>query len=135
MRKWTTSSLGAMWALTLCVGIAHAADPEPTISQAQVAEDIEVFRRDFLAVDVSYAPKARTEAESRLQALSGSERKLGTFSLEICRIVALADNGHSECRLPPAPRTPIQFTPIDGGFYVLGIEPRSASLLARSFSR
>lgn len=129
MRTWIKIALGATWALTSCGRTALAADPEPTFSPVQVAEDIDVFRREFLAADISYSTKARAEAETRLKTLNGGERNQGTFSLEICRIVALADNAHSECRLPAVPRTPIQFMPIDGAYYVIGIEPRSSSLL------
>jgi hypothetical protein len=62
-------------------------------------EDISYFRQSFLDVDRSFSPAARAAAEMRLSRL---ERQSGSidptdFAVELCRIAALADNGHTEC--------------------------------------
>jgi len=62
-------------------------------------EDISYFRQSFLDVDRSFSPAARAAAEIRLSRL---ERESGSidptdFAVELCRIAALADNGHTEC--------------------------------------
>jgi hypothetical protein len=129
MHSWAKFILGATWALNSCISLAQSKDEDDRLTAVQVAEDIEVFRREFLAVDVSYTSKARAEAESRLKELNGARRDPVALALEICRIVALADNAHSECRWPSSPKAGIQFMPIDGNYYVIGIEARNAALL------
>jgi hypothetical protein len=103
--------------------------PDPVLLQDQ-QEDIGVFRSGFLAVDRSYSPSARAEAQRRLSAL---ERAAGStssvaFSIEICRIAALADNGHSICSIR-GNGVGLVFSPIGEGFYVLRATSESKDLL------
>lgn len=60
-------------------------------------EDIAVFRNEFLAIDRAFTPEARKQALRRLSRLE--EQALGPeeFAVELCRIAALADNGHTQC--------------------------------------
>jgi hypothetical protein len=59
--------------------------------------DIDVFQEKFLAKDISYSAAARAEAETRLAKLRASAETVSqpAFDLELARIVALADNGHT----------------------------------------
>ena len=41
----------------------------------------------------------------------------------------MADNGHSQCLATGSPRAPLEFMPIDGGFYLVGASPADALLL------
>ena len=81
------------------------------------AEDLAAFRRDFLDVDRLDSREARTAAERRLAALERAPAPLSpaAFILELCRIAAMADNGHSQCLATASPRVPLEFMPIDGG--------------------
>lgn len=108
---------------------------EPTSAEARRA-DIAVFRERFLAADHSYSAEARAEAERRLTALEG---QVGTvnqayFELELARIVALADNGHTAYFPGPRSRrfnrvTDIRLSPLGEGFYVLRATNANADLL------
>ncbi len=97
--------------------------------------DLSVFRRDFYARDSSYSPEHRSEADARLQSL---EAKLATlspaqFELELARIVALADNGHTNSpaalRSRRYARVPIRLVPFGEQFYVLRADTAHADLL------
>jgi hypothetical protein len=62
-------------------------------------EDIIVFREQFLAADRSFTPEARATAEARLSHLEHLSESMNPqeFIVELCRIAALADNGHTQC--------------------------------------
>lgn len=109
---------------------------EPTSVEARRA-DIAVFREQFIARDRALALAGRTaEAERRvaaLEALAGSVSQ-AYFELELARIVALADNGHSAYFPGPRSRrfkriTQVRFAPFGEDFYVLRANPAHADLL------
>lgn len=60
-------------------------------------EDIAVFRDEFLARDRAFTPQAREIAERRLAKLEREPASPTRFAVELCRIAALADNGHTQC--------------------------------------
>jgi len=60
-------------------------------------EDIAVFRKDFLSRDIAFTPEARRAAEQRLVKLERETMDPTVFAVELCRIAALADNGHTQC--------------------------------------
>lgn len=106
-----------------------AAETTASVREDQL-DDIATFRSGFLAVDRAYSEAARTEAEHRIAAL---ERKAGrvspsAFRVEICRIVALADNGHSTCWAHES-GVGLSFSSIGNEFYVLKAAPENADLL------
>jgi hypothetical protein len=126
-----------MPAILLVIAAAMATMAGAAFAQAGVAtreaqaEDLAAFRRDFLDVDRSYSRDARKAAERRLAALKRVPAPLSpaAFVLELCRIAAMADNGHSQCLATASPRAPLEFMPIDGGFYLVGAGPEDAPLL------
>lgn len=75
-----------------------AADAPSTNSQ-WMREDIVAFREKFLTVDNSFTRETRAAAEARLEQLSRRVASVqpAEFVIELCRIVALADNGHTRC--------------------------------------
>jgi hypothetical protein len=113
-----------------------AAQQDPTTAEARRA-DIAVFRERFMARDRALAFAGRaTEAEQRLAALEAQAGDVSQayFELEIARIVALADNGHSADF--PGPRSrrfnrimDVRFAPFGEDFYVLRASPANADLL------
>jgi hypothetical protein len=112
----------------------------PGAARAQSVEegrrnDLAAFRRDFYARDSSYPVARRAKADSRLRAL---ESKLGTltaaqFELELARIVALADNGHTNSpaslRSRRYARVPLRLVPFGDQFHVLAADTALADLL------
>jgi hypothetical protein len=79
---------------------AQAADSTSGASAPQwKLEDISVFRNQFLAVDRSFTPEARAIAERRVSELERTSEAMSgaAFAVELCRIAALADNGHTKC--------------------------------------
>ena len=83
-------------ACLLAVSVCAAAQSSPSMEEGRRG-DIAVFRREFFARDSSYSPAHHEEAVqrlSRLEARAGS-MTAAQFELELARIVALADNGHS----------------------------------------
>jgi hypothetical protein len=123
------SALFVLAASAAVVGASVFAQP------AAMAEDIAQFRREFMAVDKSYSVPARAEAERRLAALEKSlaGTTAAQFELEIARIVALADNGHTNAAALPRARrhnrVPIRLAPFIGDFFVLRARAAHADLL------
>ena len=114
-----------------------ASQPAPAVvatAEGRVA-DIAVFRSEYLGKDKAYTPAARAEADKRLAALQAQAPSVSQvyFELEISRIVALADNGHSA--FFPGPRSrrynrvEVRLVPFGDGFYVLRTKPENADLL------
>ena len=106
-----------------------------TVSPGTLAEDIAQFRREFMAVDKSYSDANRAAAEKRLAAL---EKALtittpAQFEIEIARIVAQADNGHTNASALPRARrynrVPVRLAPFIGDFYVMRARGADADLL------
>ena len=87
MRIVTWLVLGAFPAIAL--GQGTSADGRRT--------DLAAFRRDFFTMDSSYSAANRATAVSRLARLEADAPGLTAvqFELELARIVALADNGHT----------------------------------------
>ena len=120
-------------AAALFATVAVRAATKAPDARAEQLEDLAAFRQDFLAVDRSFSPSARAEAERRIRAL---ERKAGDadgtrFVVDLCRVAALADNGHTHCQLEsiPAPSVPIGFVLLRGEDYVLSAGAANADLL------
>jgi len=97
--------------------------------------DLATFRREFFAVDSSYSPERRAEANTRLSTLEGqvATTSAASFELELARIVALADNGHTaspaSLRSRRYSRVPLRFVPLGDQFYVLRADAAYADLL------
>lgn len=98
--------------------------------------DIAFFRENFMARDRAYTEAARAEAEIRLNTLVDQAATVSQafFELELARIVALADNGHTAYF--PGPRSrrfnrimDVRFAPFGEDFYVLRASPANADLL------
>jgi hypothetical protein len=115
---------------------AQASQIDPTSAQARHA-DIAVFREQFIARDRALVVAGRVgEAEQRLAALEAQAGRVAQayFELELARIVALADNGHSAAFPGPRSRrfnriTQVRFSPFGEDFYVLRASPAHADLL------
>jgi hypothetical protein len=111
--------------------------PVPALAQtaAQLKEDLDWYRREVFAVERSYTPAARAEAERRLRVLEGALNKTSplAFEIEIARIVALADNGHSGVnatgRARRANRVAIRLATFGNEFRVLRTTEANAYLL------
>ena len=141
MIKLTLRAAAAVLALALAApasaqhGPDAAASATPTSAEARHA-DIAFFRENFMASDVAYSAEARAEAERRLTALNAQAAAVSQvyFELELARIVALADNGHTAYF--PGPRSrrfnrigQVRFSPMGEDFYVLRAHPDHTDLL------
>src|SRR5512134_2319307 len=97
--------------------------------------DLSRFRSKFLERDRSYSAGARAEAQARLAKLEASVADVSQayFELELARIVALADNGHTVAF--PGPRSRrydrigIRLVPFGEDFYVLRARESDTELL------
>lgn len=107
----------------------------PPVTPEGRMEDIEVFRNEFLSQEVSYSAEARAEAERRLAVLEGKIDTIGEpeFELELARIVALADNGHTHYVSNSISRyynrVPIRLGVFGEDFYVLRAMESDTDLL------
>ena len=119
--------------LAALLGVVDA--PRAAQSAAALAEDLAQFRREFMAVDKSYSAASRAAAERRLAALEAAlpATTPAQFELEIARIVALADNGHTNAtalgRARRHNRVPLRLAPFIGDFFVLRARGANADLL------
>lgn len=94
---------GCFFATVSFAFAAFAAEPSKSADLAQwQREDVEIFRNNFLSLDRSFTPETRKAVEARLGALTRSGEPLtpAAFAVELCRIAALADNGHTQCLSP-----------------------------------
>jgi hypothetical protein len=108
----------------------------PVVFTSQLARaDLAAFRENVLEKDAAFTPSARAEGRARLDKLDAAADTLhrAYFELELSRIVALADNGHTSSppvmRAPRFNRVPFRLTPLDSGFYVLRAQAAHADLL------
>ena len=133
-----TVAVSLMFVIAACAnGQPNAAGERalPSLTAEQMRADIAAFRTTFLERDQSYAPAARADANARLARL---EEAIGrttrvTFELELARIVALADNGHTvafpNTRSNHFNRVPIRLTVFGDDFRVLRASATSTDLL------
>ncbi len=102
---------------------------------ASQREDLVAFRSQFFAVDRSYAPAARSEAERRLRELESHPGAISNarFVLALSQIVALADNGHTVMGYrgdgAAFRRVGIRLAPFGDQFYVVRAIDDQATLL------
>ncbi len=135
MKRYIILILAALLSAgVLLAAMKASAQDALTVSQARAA-DIAVFREQIMARDRAFVPDARAEAETRLTAL---ESQADTFSqayfeLELARIVALADNGHTATFAGPRSRrynrVDVRLAPFGDAFYVLRATSENADLL------
>ncbi len=107
--------------------------PPPANRLDAQLQDIRYFRR-LLALDRSFAPAARSEADRRLDALEALSTVLDRphFRVTLMRIVALTDNGHSriENERSAAPlRLPVRVAAFSDGIYIMRATEANADLL------
>lgn len=134
-----------MLLIAACFAIASASaafghPPEPPAATViatpeALRADLAVFRSRFLAADRSYLPDARAEAEARLARLEAAVGRvsLASFELELARIVALADNGHTVASAGPRSRrydrVGIRLAPFGEDYHVLRATGANVDLL------
>ena len=130
MRVATTAA--ALWV----VSAVHAGQPSAQSGAADpVAADLAVFRTQFLARDASFSAEVREQAERRLAALEKNRGPLSVLQvhLELARIAALADNGHTHVvigRMAEAyGRIPVRVLPMGNDMVVVRAHQAHADLL------
>jgi hypothetical protein len=116
----------------------HPAAPRPHNPPAIDAldaqrQDIRYFRQ-LLAMDRSFTPADRAEADRRVDALEalGSVLDRPHLRVSLMQIVALADNGHSQVVSEPgaaSPALPIRVAAFADGLYVMRATEAGADLL------
>jgi hypothetical protein len=126
--------LRSLLSLALTLVVTPNAHAQNTAVEG-LRNDLATFRREFLDRDKSFSASERAEALKRTDQL---EKELATisngrFELELARIVALADNGHTNSpaslRSRRFTRIPIRFVPFGEDFYVLRARRDHADLL------
>jgi hypothetical protein len=123
-----------MLAVVIVSGSLPAQAQTPSLPDGR-RSDLAAFRRDFFAIDSSYSREHREQATARLAKLESSATALSAihFELELARIVALADNGHSNSpaslRSRRYTRIPLRLVPFGEQFYVLRADTANADLL------
>jgi hypothetical protein len=145
-KKTTVMAMGLI-ALVLIAVVAffaamrlhfHISAPKPNFPAAASAldaqrQDIRYFR-ELLALDRSFAPATRAEANRRIDALEASGTILDRphFRVLLMQIDALADNGHSrvENELSAAPiDLPVRVVAFSDGLYVMRATEKNGDLL------
>src|SRR5262245_29766059 len=140
MRRINRALAGFSIAVAIAgAGLAIGARQAPPAARSSALDgmraDLAAFRTEFLARDRSYAAPARAEAEKRLGELESSLDRMTpvAFELAIVRIVALADNGHTNAFAGPRARrynrVAFRLTPFGEDFRVLRAVEATADLL------
>lgn len=106
----------------------------PALADARRA-DLAVFREQFMGLERSYTPATRAKAEARLARLETRRANVSQlyFELELARIAALADNGHTHYQLhlvaQKTNRVPVRLIVFGEDFYVARASTANADLL------
>lgn len=135
MKRYIILILAALLSAGVLLAAMKASAKEALTASAARAADIAVFREQIMARDRAFIRDARAEAEVRLTALEGQVDTVSQayFELELSRIVALADNGHTATFAGPRSRrynrVDIRLAPFGDAFYVLRATPENADLL------
>jgi hypothetical protein len=116
----------------------HPSAPQPHYPPAASAldaqrQDIRYFRK-LIALDRSFAPADRTEANRSLDALEALGTVLDRPHIRVLlmQIVALADNGHSRVENDPSAfpkELPVRVVAFSDGLYVMRATENNADLL------
>jgi hypothetical protein len=124
-------ALAAGIVLTTPTAMAQSSGP----SVASLRSDLASFRSEFLGRDNSYTAAQRAVAVARVERLESRLERVtpAFFELELARIVALADNGHTNSpgarRSPRYNRVPLRLVPFGTDFHVLRAGTAHADLL------
>jgi len=130
VRLWTGLSV---FAFTLLISTSTQSQSPSSVDGRR--SDLAAFRNDFFARDNSYSPDHRAQANDRLARLEAQVATVTAahFELELARIVALADNGHTNSpaalRSRRYARVPVRFVPFGDQFYILRADTAHADLL------
>lgn len=98
--------------------------PRPADALQAQRQDLDYFRR-LLAMDRSFSPAARTAARQAVSALETSGTPLSRQALHVAlmKIMALADNGHTQVSIVPSGAQvdflPVRLTAFADGIYVM----------------
>jgi hypothetical protein len=108
-------------------------DTAPRDALEAQRQDLDYFGK-LLAMDISFSPGARAEAERRLGALRNIPAAIPRpfFRVSLMRIAALSDNGHTGLSTDPGARPmalPVRVAGFSDGIYVLHATKPYAGLL------
>jgi hypothetical protein len=98
--------------------------PKPQSALEAQRQDLDYFKK-LMALDRSYSPAARAEASRRVAQIEAASTPLSpqAFMVQLMRISALADNGHTHVRLLGPGRVPnlvpVRVTRFAEGLYVM----------------
>ena len=112
-----------------------AGESNARLTPTAIRADLAFLRERVLGGDKSYTAESKRAAGARLALLEAAADTLhrAYFELEVARIAALADNGHSNApgvmRANRVNRVGIRLAPFGEDFYVLGAQPAFADLL------
>lgn len=131
--------IGGVGGLALCFVHKFSPDPpsanfpKPANALEAQQQDIEQFAR-LLAMDRSFSPAARAQANRRIAELKSERAPLdaGRFHVALLRITALADNGHTDLydgKGSADNTTPLRVVLFADGLYVLRAREAYADLL------
>ena len=110
--------------------LAQRGAPRQTLDPARLTADemradLALFRSDFVARAPAYSAAARAEAEARLDRLQARTNgiDLVAFELELARVAALADDGHTVVAAVVQadwyPAVPVRLAPFGDEFHVV----------------
>ena len=132
--------IGALGGAVSFAMFRHFNTAPPAVDYPKPASDLEAQRQDLayfrklLALDRSFAPSARLEAERRVTELESRSDALDRahFRVALMRILALADNGHTHLdtgKGAGARQLPLRVGVFSDGLYVMRVTEAHQALL------
>lgn len=132
--------VGALGGALAYAMFQHFNTAPPKADYPKPASDLEAQRQDLghfrklIALDRSYEPAARMEAERRIAALEGADKVLDHphFRVALMKIMALADNGHTHLEIGGGtmPRQlPVRVAVFSDGLYIMRTTDANSALL------
>jgi hypothetical protein len=126
---------GSLWLMMLKFNPAPPPTdyPKPKSALEAQRQDIDYFGK-LAAMDKSYSPEARAQAEREISALAARQDVLSRPILRVAfmRVLALADNGHTRMvaeETHPGKLLPIGTAFFSDGLYIMSARPNYTSLL------
>jgi hypothetical protein len=132
--------VGALGGALAYAMFRHFDTAPPKVDYPKPANDLEAQRQDLgyfrklIALDRSYEPATRIEAERRIAALESADKALDHphFRVALMRILALADNGHTHLDVGDGvlPRQlPVRVAMFSDGLYIMRTTDANSALL------
>ena len=135
-RAWTLYCCA--FVVSVLVALGASAEPLPAkLTAAEMREDLAYLRDTWSHEDRSFSAANRERFELEVESVAANVDGLTSqqLALEVARLAAIADNGHTVSSIPAMPALPVRLWPFDDGLFVVSAHPKHADLIGARIVR